>query len=112
MWCLVLHDGMKVWSHKGFWNKDWCGDLWFQWDEISGRNRSKTYLEAKLAGKSMAKAGDGSSLVTSFCISFALLRRMEARSLEKEPLRRVRPTHFYLRVHIAQDEGFVSRRWK
>lgn len=72
----------------------------------------KTYLEAKLAGKSMAKAGDGSSLVTSFCISFALLRRMEARSLEKEPLRRVRPTHFYLRVHFAQDEGIVSRRWK
>ena len=37
--------------------------------------------------------GDGSSLVTSFCISLALLRRMEARSFEKEPLRRVRPTH-------------------
>lgn len=42
----------------------------------------------------MAKVGDCSSLVTSFCINLALLRRIEARNLEKEPLRRVRPTHF------------------
>lgn len=37
-----------------------------------------------------------SARVTSFCINLALLRRMEARNLEKDPLRRVRPiAHFY-----------------
>jgi hypothetical protein len=35
--------------------------------------------------------------MTSFCISLALLRRMEARNLENDPLRRVRPPrdHFF-----------------
>ena len=42
----------------------------------------------------MARWDKGSSLVTNFCINLALLRRMEARNLEKEPLRLVRPTHF------------------
>lgn len=47
-------------------------------------------------GKSMAKLDTimGSSRVTNFCINLAVLRRTEARNLEKEPLRRVRPTHF------------------
>jgi hypothetical protein len=71
-----------------------------------GRNRSKTYLEAKLEGKSMAREGDGSSLVTNFCISFALLFRMDARSFEKEPLRRVRPTHF---IQVEHFVFFLSR---
>jgi len=46
--------------------------------------------------KSMAKLDTiiGSSLVTNFCINLAVLRRTEARNLENEPLRRVRPTHF------------------
>jgi hypothetical protein len=49
----------------------------------------------------MAREGDGSSLVTNFCISFALLFRMDARSFEKEPLRRVRPTHFIQVEHFV-----------
>jgi len=57
---------------------------------------SDTYLEAtpSTAGIVMARWDEGSSLVTNFCINLALLRRMEARNLEKEPLRLVRPTHF------------------
>ena len=55
----------------------------------------ETYLEARLDGNSMAKDGNGSSLVTNFCISFALDRRIEARNLEKLPDRRVRPIHFF-----------------
>ena len=53
----------------------------------------------------MAREGDGSSLVTNFCISFALLFRMDARSFEKEPLRRVRPTHF---IFVFGTEGIVK----
>jgi hypothetical protein len=59
----------------------------------------------------MARQGDGSSLVTNFCISFALLFRMDARSFEKEPLRRVRPPHFIFVerfVLFSQTEGIVK----
>lgn len=75
--------------------------------------RYLTYL-TRLPGKSIAKVGDGSSLVTSFCISLALLRRIEARNLEKEPLRRVRPTHFSFHYgslgHVPHPSNDSQRR--
>jgi len=81
---------------------DWLGQeewwenpfIWLDLEEVC--TLSDTYLEAtpSTAGIVMARWDEGSSLVTNFCINLALLRRMEARNLEKEPLRLVRPTHF------------------